>query len=420
MDYADLVQQTNSVYEKDGWDAALNYINSFISGNPNIPEAYVVRSEVHRSMGNFQKALDDAEKAIKINPEEAATYTNRAIVYLDMKEFQKAISDCTKSIELMTNDGYESYCPYYNRGLAYMNIGETAKALDDFNKVIDLDPEYAQAYFKRGLLYAESGNYINEALEDFNEAIELDENFAAAYGNRGNIYLKLGNFHQAINDSTKSIDLMTGDEEEFYMAYYNRGLAYVNLGELEKALEDYSIVIELVPENAEAYAKRGYIYGELGKYQEAIHDLEKFLELDPNNKNAELVRNGLEQLKNDTTPSSSESYEVATEKKELKVLLILSAIGFVLGALIGTANIEEGGIFFGMWFGIGIGGALSFIPGIPGIFKRVFKKDGFIEAIKVSVGGSVVWFILFMLAGPIGLIVRVIKKRRKIKNLMYF
>jgi len=208
MNYDDLLQQTMDTYKKDGLDTAINYINTFINENPNISEAYLVRSEIYTEVGNFQKALDDAEKAIKINPKDATGYNNRgcifvksgddvnkalndfnkaielnarygnaygnrANVYLKMREPQKAISDCTKAIELLSNTGKESMEPYYNRGLAYMNTGETAKALDDYNKVIELDPENAEAYAKRGAINSVSGNK-QEAIHDYEEFLRLD------------------------------------------------------------------------------------------------------------------------------------------------------------------------------------------------------------------------------------------------------
>jgi len=208
MSYDDLLQQTMDVYKKDCLDAAISYIDNIINENPSISEAYLVRSELYTETGNFQKALDDAEKAIKINPKDAAGYNNRgcifvksgddinkalsdfnkaielnakfgsaygnrANVYLKMREPQKAISDCTKAIELFSNTSDESFEPYYNRGLAYMNIGETSKALDDYNKVIELDPKNAEAYAKRGVINSQLGNK-QEAISDYEEFLRLD------------------------------------------------------------------------------------------------------------------------------------------------------------------------------------------------------------------------------------------------------
>ena len=202
MNYDELVQQ---VLIKGGWDEANDYLDNYINENPDNFDAYLVRSEFLTEMEDFENALIDAEKAIKICPSEAraynnrgciyiksgndikkglndfnkaldldanfiSAYTNRANVYLKMREPQKAINDCTKAIEISPNKDSE---PYYNRGLAYMNIGETEKAFDDYNKVIELDPENAEAYGKRGVINSQLGN-IQDAISDFEEFLRLD------------------------------------------------------------------------------------------------------------------------------------------------------------------------------------------------------------------------------------------------------
>jgi hypothetical protein len=112
---------------------------------------------------------------------------------------------------------------------------------------------------------------------------------------------------------------------------------------------------------------------------------------------------------------------VKQEKKELKILLILSGIGFIIGAIIGiSASLESGeiiGIFLGMWFGIGIGGALSFITEIPYHFKSAVREKGFGEGIKSALMGILLWLAIFAVAGPIGLLIRVLRTNSRIKKI---
>jgi tetratricopeptide (TPR) repeat protein len=211
MSYDELLEQTMSKFKEDGWDAGISYIDNYIDKFPNCLEAYLIRSEFYTEIDDdFQKALDDAEKAIKINPYNAATYnnrgyiyakfggdinkalndfnkaieldesnfkayTNRANMYLKLGEIQRVVSDCTKAIELMSGVGKESCEPYYNRGLAYANMGEVNKALNDFNKTIELAPENAEAYAKCGLIYWKLGK-IQEAIRNSEKFLELDPN----------------------------------------------------------------------------------------------------------------------------------------------------------------------------------------------------------------------------------------------------
>jgi len=95
--------------------------------------------------------------------------------------------------------------------------------------------------------------------------------------------------------------------------------------------------------------------------------------------------------------------------KEQITLIICSVIGFVIGTIIGSG---KGNVILGMWFGIGGGVALGFLPAIPGIFKIAYREDGgFFEALKSTLLGGGIWLIIFMVAGPIGFIIRFIKSK---------
>ena len=296
---------------------------------------------------------------------------------------------------------------YLVRGELYLGIGEFEKALNDLNTAIKIAPSVAHSYHSRGNLYGMKGD-VNKAFDDFNKAIECDANLLGAYVGRSSMYLRKKEFQKAIDDCTRAIEI---SQDESVEAYFNRGLAYVSMEEYAKALDDYDKVIELAPENAEAYGKRGYINSELGNDEEAISDIEEFLRLDPDNKNAQLAKDLLQELK---SGASSSSYELEIAKKERKTLLICSAIGFFLGTIFGAA---EGSVLMGMWFGTGVGAGISLIVFIPRLFMNVFREEGIKEAFKVAGIGSAVWFLLFMFAGPITLLVRVLKKNSEIKKL---
>jgi tetratricopeptide (TPR) repeat protein len=64
---------------------------------------------------------------------------------------------------------------------------------------IELSPNFVEAYDRRGLCHARSGNH-EQALKDFDKAIELNPKFAMAYINRGTSYEMLGKHELSIKD----------------------------------------------------------------------------------------------------------------------------------------------------------------------------------------------------------------------------
>ena len=76
----------------------------------------------------------------------------------------------------------------------------------DFNQAIKLDPNYADAYFSRGVIHQKKGE-TDLALADLNQAIKLDSNHAGAYYNRSILYAQLENTSECKKDLKIAGDL---------------------------------------------------------------------------------------------------------------------------------------------------------------------------------------------------------------------
>jgi len=128
-------------------------------------------------------------------------------------------------------------------------------AIEDSNKAISLKPDYAVAYYFRGVVYNLKGQR-DKAIEDFNQAIALKPDYAEAYFGRGFAYSGKGQYDMAIKDYGKAIAL----KPDLAEAYYGRGIAYNKKGQYDKAIEDFNQAIALKPDYAEAYGGRGFFY----------------------------------------------------------------------------------------------------------------------------------------------------------------
>ncbi len=107
----------------------------------------------------------------------AVAYYNRGLVYGEKGEYDKEMEDYNKAIELKP-DLAEAYI---NRGIVYSDKGEYDKAIEDYNKAIELKPDLAEAYIGRGWYRFDTKEY-NLAISDFEKAISLKEEFDAYLG----------------------------------------------------------------------------------------------------------------------------------------------------------------------------------------------------------------------------------------------
>jgi IMP dehydrogenase/GMP reductase/lipoprotein NlpI len=174
---------------------------------------------------------------------------------------------------------------YYNRGVIYYNQQKYELALADYNKAINLNPNLAEAYVNRGLLYSKQQKY-ELGLADYNKAIDMNPNLAQAYYNRGVIYYNQQKYELALADYNKAIEL----NPNFAEAYVSRGILYYNQQKYDLALSDYNKAIEINPNNAGPYYNRGLLYSDLQKYDLALADYNQAIRINPNYADAYLNR----------------------------------------------------------------------------------------------------------------------------------
>jgi len=162
---------------------------------------------------------------------------------------------------------------YFQQGLARTKTDYDGK-IADYSQTIRLSPQFADAYYNRGIAYKAKGD-LDSALSDYSQAIRLNPQFADAYYNRGMIYDDKGDLDSALSDYHQAIRL----SPQFANAYYNRGIAYKAKGDLDSALSDYSQAIRLNPQFVDAYYNRGNAFKAKGDFSAAIVDYQKYLDL---------------------------------------------------------------------------------------------------------------------------------------------
>ncbi|MBF0555264.1 MAG: tetratricopeptide repeat protein [Nitrospirae bacterium] len=182
-------------------------------------EDYLERGNTYYSKGDFDSAISNFTKAIEINPKLAEAYINRGVAYYGKGNYDQAISDYNRAIELnpkLDVDVNPKIAEAYNnRGNSYLKKGDHKRAMTDYQKAAELGNTHAQKYLRekdagvfnnRGHDDAEKKSYT-KAISNFTKAIELNPEFALAYYNRGISYFNLGWKDKAINDFKKAARL---------------------------------------------------------------------------------------------------------------------------------------------------------------------------------------------------------------------
>ena len=74
-------------------------------------------------------------------------------------------------------------------------------------------------------------------MTDFQKAISINSNDGYTYYSRGQVYVKLENYEEAIEDYSRSINLLK-DQNTVYRVYKERGNCFRHLKMYERSIED--------------------------------------------------------------------------------------------------------------------------------------------------------------------------------------
>ena len=118
--------------------------------------------------GEYEKAIEHYDQAIRLSPQIAQSYNNRGIAKSKLEKYEEAIADFNKAISINPQDDRA----YNNRGIAKGKLKKYEEAIADFNEAIRLNPKFAEAYHGRGNIYKEIEEY-EKARADLQHALEL-------------------------------------------------------------------------------------------------------------------------------------------------------------------------------------------------------------------------------------------------------
>jgi tetratricopeptide (TPR) repeat protein len=192
----------------------------------------------------------------------------------EAEDYETAIRELTQAIEADP----EFAEAYYLRGVIYTEDYQLAAAEADLSQAIALQQDLVEAYYDRGRLYLHYLERSEDALADLDRAIELDSEFAEAYIERAKYYLWYADDdEQALADLDRALELAPDLAE----AWGLRGEFYFEREEYDLALPDLTHTVELDPEDDWAWEMMGASHYWLGEYEEAIASYDEAIQLEP-------------------------------------------------------------------------------------------------------------------------------------------
>ena len=156
---------------------------------------------------------------------------------------------------------------FFGRAMDYVTLRNYPAAIADLDKAIALTPDFALAYFMRGvarhdMLMSGGGYQPGGAMSGLNTG--------GAQGADAKMELR-----NVISDFDRAVEL----SPRLAFAHYDKANALVELGDLTSAIAAYRKALELKPDMGEAYYNLAYVYFQLGNRVEGASNLSKAGEL---------------------------------------------------------------------------------------------------------------------------------------------
>ena len=163
---------------------------------------YARLAEVYLMLGELDKALVSANKAVKLNPELAKTQTVLGFAYLTQIKVKQAEQSFNKAIELEQTDPL----PHLGLGLALIRQGELEQGRREIEYAASLDPNNAliRSYLGKAY-YEEKRNKV--ATDQFDMAKDLDANDPTAWFYSAIQKQSTNRPVEALHDLQKSVEL---------------------------------------------------------------------------------------------------------------------------------------------------------------------------------------------------------------------
>jgi superkiller protein 3 len=267
-------------------------------------EAWHDLGVVETALGNYDKAVDDFEKALDVQPGSRKTILaygeslrrahrpqKAAKVYakwldsdpkdVEMRarygqvlreagDLEQALEEARQILSQGGSSGEnvaQTVVAYNALGLTYYKMGKLDLAETAFRKASDLDAKSAFVWNNLGLVAFERG-HDQEAFLNFQKASELDPKYLQARLNKASVYLDCGDYKHAHDELVEAVRIDPNDAE----AQVALGVAARGDGKLDEARRAYERALDIEDDYAPALFDLGVLYMDFDKDKKKAKD----------------------------------------------------------------------------------------------------------------------------------------------------
>ena len=196
------------------------------------------------TQGQLKQALFESSQLLERFPNSVVLYNIAGASNAGLMQFDAAINNYKKALKI--NPDYPD--AYNNMGNALKDKGDLEAAIESYKQALKIKPDYAEAYYNMGIALKGKGD-LEAAIESYKQALKIKPDYAEAYNNMGSALNDKGDLEAAIESYKQALKI----KPDYAEAYSNMGIALKDKGDLEAAIESYKQALKIKPDYAEAY-----------------------------------------------------------------------------------------------------------------------------------------------------------------------
>ncbi len=242
--------------------------------NDQLPAVFVTLSRVHNGRGQFNLALEEVQKALKLEPLNADALLAEAAVLSSMGQLERAEQTYKKAAILRP----QQWIGFYELGGFYYRQKRNQDAAPQFARVVELIPDSGMAHAVLGGVLQELRR-DGEAEEHLKRSLELQPSYVG-YTNLGTLYYRQRRWAETVSVTRKALQINDSD----WTAWLNLGLAYEWLNDKSAADEAFQNeltrlqkIADAGAEDAEMQVHLGLLHSRWKRSEKAIPLLESAL-----------------------------------------------------------------------------------------------------------------------------------------------
>lgn len=264
-------------------DQAEKVFERTVALHPDDPQERRVLASLQLLLHRPKDAVETLRPVIEARDPNAETLSLASSAYEDSGDTPNAVNTLRQAI-LLDPRNVSLYLDFANIAFAHESF---QVGIDVINEGLTLQPQAAQLYLARGVLYVQLAQY-DKAQEDFEKAQQLDPNESLSTAAQGLAAVQANDLDHALATVQSKLARKPNDPMLLYLqadVLTQKG-AEPGSAQFQLAMRSAKKAVLLQPSLAAARGVLAKLYMDAGQYEQAAEQCRKGLEIDPKDQSA--------------------------------------------------------------------------------------------------------------------------------------